>query len=172
MIEVIFSGRGGQGVVTAAEVAARAAWRAGWQAQAFPFFGPERLGGQVLSFLRLDKKPITLRQNITAADWLLAFNEQPANNNDWPLQPRCRLIINRTNQTTKNKNVLYAPVPPEFQTVGNMFLLGVLGRASGLFALNDLRAAGRDYFAKSEVARHALNNRAAAAGYNFSKPKP
>jgi pyruvate ferredoxin oxidoreductase gamma subunit len=52
MFQVRFHGRGGQGVVTAAELLAEAAFREGRHAQAFPSFGSERMGAPVMSFCR------------------------------------------------------------------------------------------------------------------------
>jgi Pyruvate/2-oxoacid:ferredoxin oxidoreductase gamma subunit len=44
MFQVRFHGRGGQGVVTAAELLAAAAFSEGRHAQAFPSFGSDRMG--------------------------------------------------------------------------------------------------------------------------------
>ncbi|MBW1709842.1 MAG: 2-oxoacid:acceptor oxidoreductase family protein [Deltaproteobacteria bacterium] len=64
MIEVRFHGRGGQGAVTSAELVALAAIEQGKFAQAFPNFGPERRGAPVMAFLRVDEKPIRLREKV------------------------------------------------------------------------------------------------------------
>ncbi|MFH1136154.1 MAG: 2-oxoacid:acceptor oxidoreductase family protein [Pseudomonadota bacterium] len=64
MIEVRFHGRGGQGAVTSAELVALTAIEEGKYAQAFPSFGPERRGAPVLAFLRVDDKPIRLREKV------------------------------------------------------------------------------------------------------------
>jgi pyruvate ferredoxin oxidoreductase gamma subunit len=50
MFEVRIHGRGGQGVVTAAELLSVAAFLEGKHAQAFPSFGSERMGAPVVSF--------------------------------------------------------------------------------------------------------------------------
>jgi len=71
MFAVRFHGRGGQGVVTAAELLASAAFREGRHAQAFPSFGSERMGAPVLSFCRIDDKPIRTREPVTEPDALL-----------------------------------------------------------------------------------------------------
>lgn len=71
MIQVRFHGRGGQGVVTAAELLASAAFREDRYAQAFPSFGSERMGAPVTSFCRIDDKPIRTREPITEPDALL-----------------------------------------------------------------------------------------------------
>ncbi|HHY93002.1 MAG TPA: pyruvate ferredoxin oxidoreductase, partial [Firmicutes bacterium] len=57
-IAVRIHGRGGQGVVTAAELMAMAAWEEGLYAQAFPTFGSERMGAPVAGFVRLSHQPV------------------------------------------------------------------------------------------------------------------
>jgi pyruvate ferredoxin oxidoreductase gamma subunit len=68
MIEVRFHGRGGQGAVTSSEIVALAAIGEGKYAQGFPSFGPERRGAPVVSFSRVDEKPIRLRSKIYQPD--------------------------------------------------------------------------------------------------------
>jgi len=71
MFQVRFHGRGGQGVVTAAELLASAAFREDRYAQAFPSFGSERMGAPVMSFCRIDDKPIRTREPVTDPDALV-----------------------------------------------------------------------------------------------------
>ncbi len=68
MFQVRIHGRGGQGVVTAAEMLSVAAFLEGKHAQAFPSFGSERMGAPVVSFCRLDDKEIRLREPIAVPD--------------------------------------------------------------------------------------------------------
>jgi len=68
MFELRIHGRGGQGVVTAAELLSLAAFIEGVQAQAFPSFGSERMGAPVTAFCRLDARPIRLREPIAEPD--------------------------------------------------------------------------------------------------------
>ena len=68
MFEVRIHGRGGQGVVTAAELLALAAFEDGLQAQAFPSFGSERMGAPVTAFCRIDEVPIRRREPIAEPD--------------------------------------------------------------------------------------------------------
>jgi pyruvate ferredoxin oxidoreductase gamma subunit len=49
MFQIRIHGRGGQGVVTAAEMLSVAAFREGRFAQAFPSFGSERTGAPVVA---------------------------------------------------------------------------------------------------------------------------
>ncbi len=71
MFQVRFHGRGGQGVVTAAEILSVAAFAEGRHAQAFPSFGSERMGAPVVSFCRIDDLPIRTREPVMAPDALV-----------------------------------------------------------------------------------------------------
>jgi len=71
MFAVRIHGRGGQGAVTAAEMLSVAAFDEGRHAQAFPTFGSERTGAPVVSFCRIDDRPIRLREPITEPDALI-----------------------------------------------------------------------------------------------------
>jgi pyruvate ferredoxin oxidoreductase gamma subunit len=71
MFQVRIHGRGGQGVVTAAELLSVAGFLEGKYALAFPSFGSERMGAPVVSFCRLDDKEIRLREPIHDPDALI-----------------------------------------------------------------------------------------------------
>ena len=71
MFQVRIHGRGGQGVVTAAELLSVAAFDEGKHAQAFPTFGSERTGAPVVSFCRIDDEPIRAREPIAEPDALI-----------------------------------------------------------------------------------------------------
>jgi pyruvate ferredoxin oxidoreductase gamma subunit len=68
MFEIRIHGRGGQGVVTAAEMLSIAAFLEGRHALAFPSFGSERTGAPVVAFCRLDDREIRLREPILEPD--------------------------------------------------------------------------------------------------------
>lgn len=68
MFEVRMHGRGGQGVVTAAELLSVAAFLDGCEAQAFPSFGSERMGAPVMSFCRISSSPIRVREPVSTPD--------------------------------------------------------------------------------------------------------
>ncbi len=68
MFEVRIHGRGGQGVVTAAELLSVAAFLDGAHAQAFPSFGSERTGAPVVAFCRIAEQPIRSREPVLAPD--------------------------------------------------------------------------------------------------------
>jgi len=71
MFSVRIHGRGGQGVVTAAELLSIAAHASGRYAQAFPSFGSERTGAPVVAFCRVDDHAIRLREPVTHPDGLI-----------------------------------------------------------------------------------------------------
>jgi len=74
VFEVRIHGRGGQGVVTAAELLSVAAFLEGRHAQAFPSFGSERTGAPVVSFCRIDERPIRTHEPIVAPDALIVVD--------------------------------------------------------------------------------------------------
>src|SRR6476620_1645892 len=71
MFQVRIHGRGGQGVVTAAEMLSIAAFDEGRYAQAFPSFGSERMGAPVMAFCRIDAKEIRTREPVMQPDALI-----------------------------------------------------------------------------------------------------
>jgi pyruvate ferredoxin oxidoreductase gamma subunit len=71
MFQVRIHGRGGQGVVTAAELLSLAAFEEGRHAQAFPSFGSERTGAPVVSFCRIDDREIRTHEPVSEPDALI-----------------------------------------------------------------------------------------------------
>lgn len=71
MFQVRVHGRGGQGVVTTAELLSVAAFAEGRHAQAFPSFGSERTGAPVVAFCRIDDRPIRVREPVSSPDVVL-----------------------------------------------------------------------------------------------------
>ncbi|MBN2881512.1 2-oxoacid:acceptor oxidoreductase family protein [Candidatus Woesearchaeota archaeon] len=66
--EIIFFGRGGQGVKTASQMVADSLIKEGYFIQAFPEYGAERAGAPVRAFVRFSKKPITIHCPIEKAN--------------------------------------------------------------------------------------------------------
>jgi pyruvate ferredoxin oxidoreductase gamma subunit len=64
-VEIRWHGRGGQGAKTAALLFGEAALSLGKNIQAFPEYGPERMGAPVASFNRISSDPINLHCSIT-----------------------------------------------------------------------------------------------------------
>ena len=75
LVEIRWHGRGGQGVVTSAELLAKAAIGEGKYAQAFPAFGAERRGAPVLAFDRISsQKPIRTRAEVAEPDVVIVLD--------------------------------------------------------------------------------------------------
>lgn len=74
MYEIRIHSRGGQGGVTAARLLADAAFRGGKYATASPFYGAERRGAPVVSFVRIDDRPIRLYSQIEHPDLVVVLD--------------------------------------------------------------------------------------------------
>jgi pyruvate ferredoxin oxidoreductase gamma subunit len=71
MLQIRLHGRGGQGVVTSAELLSLAAFLEHRHAQAFPSFGSERMGAPVVAFCRIADAPIRTHEPILDPDVLI-----------------------------------------------------------------------------------------------------
>jgi pyruvate ferredoxin oxidoreductase gamma subunit len=75
MTEIRWHGRGGQGAKTVALLVADAALATGKQVQAFPEYGPERMGAPVRSFNRISDEPITIHCAVENPSIVLVLDE-------------------------------------------------------------------------------------------------
>lgn len=74
MFEIRIHSRGGQGGVTAARLLAMAALHDGKYATACPFYGAERRGAPVVSFVRIDDHPIKVYSQIRDPDLVIVLD--------------------------------------------------------------------------------------------------
>ena len=74
MFEVRLHGRGGQGVVTAADLLALAAFEEGQHAESFPSFGSERTGAPVVAYCRWSERDIRTREPVVAPDCVIVID--------------------------------------------------------------------------------------------------
>ena len=96
MIEVKFSGRGGQGVVMASQMLGSAFFKGGLYPQCYSVYGGERRGAPVFAYLRVDQEKILLKCNIKIPNQLICFDESifdPAKPGELPL-PGGKILIN------------------------------------------------------------------------------
>jgi pyruvate ferredoxin oxidoreductase gamma subunit len=96
MFQVRIHGRGGQGVVTAAELLSVAAFLSGQHAQAFPSFGSERTGAPVVAFCRIADRPIRNREPVNDPDAVIIQDPTllPAIDVFAGLQPEGYVLLN------------------------------------------------------------------------------
>ncbi len=73
-IEIRWHGRAGQGVVTAGELLAEAAMEEGKYFQAFPDYGPERMGAPIKSYTRISSHPIDVHNQIVTPNVVVVVN--------------------------------------------------------------------------------------------------
>ena len=70
-IEIRWHGRAQQGIVTAAKMVGESCLRSGKYIQAFPEFGPERMGAPVAAYNRVSDEPIRLHCRVTEPKYVL-----------------------------------------------------------------------------------------------------
>jgi pyruvate ferredoxin oxidoreductase gamma subunit len=182
MFEVRIHGRGGQGVVTAAEILSIAAFLQGSYAQAFPSFGSERTGAPVVSFCRISDREIRLREPVMQPDALIIQDPTLLHQVDVfsGLKLDGYVLINTSRSfdelgigeiVTGRRAERLCTVPASdlaLKHVGrplpNVALLGGFSALSGLISLDSVAAAVRDKFS----GKLADDNIAAAtAAYDF-----
>ena len=74
LFEIRWHGRGGQGAKTAALLFGEIAAASGKYIQAFPEYGPERMGAPIQSFNRISSEPITLHCGVEKPDVVLVLD--------------------------------------------------------------------------------------------------
>jgi len=180
MKQIRIHGRGGQGVVTAAELIAIAAFSDGKQAQAFPSFGVERTGAPIESFARIDNKPIKIREHVYKPDVIIVQDSSLLNTVDITRGAGANtlVIIN----TTKNKNELKLNLREEniyavdatkiaLEIIGknivNTVILGAFARVTNLISLDGLKKAIAQKFEGKSRDIINKNIKAVAKAYNM-----
>ncbi len=151
--EVRWHGRGGQGTVTAAKVLAETALASGKHVQAFPEYGPERMGAPLRAYNRLSTKPITIHCQVTNPDVVVVVDPTligsvdvvegtpddalfivNSNESTAEIKQRLGLVKQRVytlNATKIAMETIKRPLP-------NTPLLGALAKVSGLINIDDL----------------------------------
>lgn len=188
--EVRVHGRGGQGVVTTAELLAAAAFSEGRHAQAFPSFGSERTGAPVVSFCRLSDSPIRCHEPIGAPDALLIIDPTLVHQVDvfGGLRNNAYVLINsaRNLRDLHLEDLLASCRPEHLRTVAatelarqelgrplpNAALLGGFAALCGVVSIDSVLAAIRQRF-EGEVGQG--NARAAARAFHLvadTAPEP
>lgn len=171
-----FHGRGGQGVVTAAELLSVAGFYDGMQAQAFPSFGSERMGAPVVSFCRISDAIIRTREPVSEPDVVVVSDVTLLHDIDVfaGLSPHGFAILN----TVRRPHELAAQAPAGVTvfTIGatdlarqhlgrplpNPVLLGAVAGLTGAVTMSGLERAVRDRFAGAMAQANVV---AVRAGY-------
>jgi pyruvate ferredoxin oxidoreductase gamma subunit len=153
IVEIRWHGRGGQGAKTAALLFADAALSEGKKIQAFPEYGPERMGAPVQSFNRLSDSPITLHCGITNPKYVAVLDPTLIRSVDVlaGVPDDGKLVINTTKTPAeiksdlKIKNIKVYTVDASKisrETIGrdipNTPMIGAMVAATGLLDLDKL----------------------------------
>lgn len=155
MYEVIWHGRGGQGVVIAAQILAESAYLQGFKGvTSAPTFGPERRGAPLTASTRISDHPIRTFSQIDKADIAVVLDPTLFGVVDilGSLKPGGLLIINTTQKAGEvavegSFNIATADAAAialkfhllkEGAPIVNTPMLGVFSRASGLVSLEYL----------------------------------
>ena len=179
MLEVRIHGRGGQGVVTAAEVLALAAFDEGRHAQAFPSFGSERTGAPVVSFVRISDDPIRVHDPVMAPDAVIVADATLLHQVDVfaGLRPEGYVLVNSGRSLEELGLAALARGHPGrcltvpatelalehvHRPVPNAALLGAFAALTGLVSLHSVEQAVQERFPGGLA---AANTAAAIAAY-------
>ena len=177
IVEIRWHGRGGQGAKTAALLFADAALSEGKYIQAFPEYGPERMGAPVQSFNRISDEPITLHCGISNPKYVVVLDPTLMSSVDVLAGvPDDGMIIINTSKSPeeikaslKNKKVKTFTVDASKiakETIGrdipNTPMLGAMAAATGLLnyerLLKDLeQKLSKKFASKKEIVAGNLN---------------
>lgn len=166
LVEVRWHGRGGQGAVTAGKVLAEAALDAGLYFQAFPEYGPERMGAPIQAFTRISDHPVDLHCQIEEPDVVVVLDPTLLGTVKVTegLKPDGILLVNTGASPAEIREQLNLRTGRVFtvdasriaiETLGreitNTPMLGALVKATGLFEVEAIVEQTRQRFAKKHM---------------------
>ena len=163
LTEIRWHGRGGQGVVTAGKLLAETALGSGQYFQAFPDYGPERMGAPIKAYTRLSPDPIDLHCQIEDPNVVLVLD--PTLLGTVPVTEGLKvdgvLLVNtplspaEIRKTTGFKtgrvftvDASHIAIEEIGREITNTPMIGALARATGLFEIDDLIDQTRKRFTK------------------------
>jgi pyruvate ferredoxin oxidoreductase gamma subunit len=161
LVEIRWHGRGGQGVVTAGKLLAETAMGTGNYFQAFPDYGPERMGAPIRAFTRLSPDPITIHSQIDEPDVVVVLDptllgsvavteglkedgDLVVNTARSPAEVRTATGFGRGHVFTVDAS--HIAIEEMGRELTNTPMLGALARATGIFELGELAEQLRGWF--------------------------
>lgn len=153
LTEIRWHGRGGQGAKTAALLWGEAVLGQGKYMQAFPEYGPERMGAPVQSFNRISDETINLHCHVTNPQVVVVLDPTLIGTVDVTegLPPDGTVIINSGEPASKFREMLHLDGQKVFtvdaskiamETIGrnipNTPMMGALAKATGLLDFNEM----------------------------------
>lgn len=179
MHQIRIHGRGGQGVVTTAEIIAIAAFHEGKISQAFPSFGVERTGAPIESYARIDDKPIRTREQIYKPNVLIILDAtlldviditKGADNNTIAIinssKSKEKLNINLPEKNIFVINATKIALEKIGKNLANTTILGAFAKITGLVSLESLKKAIGEKFLEKGSEIINKNIKAIEEAYN------
>jgi len=172
LTEIRWHGRGGQGVVTAGKLLAETAMGAGQYFQAFPDYGPERMGAPIRAFTRLSSKPITIHSQIEEPDVVLVLDPTLLGTVAVAegLEEDGALLVNTAMSPAEVRQITgfhtgrvftvdasHIAIEEMGREITNTPMLGAFAHATGLFDIEDLAEQLRAWFGK-KIAAEAIES--------------
>ena len=181
MEQIRVHGRGGQGVVTAAELIASAAFYEGFETQAFPSFGVERTGAPIQSFARISDTPIITREQIYEPTILIIQDSTLLDTVDVFAGTTKETIIiinsaeNKWPELNKRFKKIYFTAATEIaleifgKNIVNTVILGAFAKHTKLISLDSLKKAINEKFKDKEISLITKNILAVTKDYENAK---
>jgi pyruvate ferredoxin oxidoreductase gamma subunit len=163
LTEIRWHGRGGQGVVTAGKLLAETALGTGQHFQAFPDYGPERMGAPIRAFTRISSEPITIHSQIEEPNLVLVLDPTLlgtvavteglgedgvllVNTAMSPQEVRDMLDFQTGQVFTVNAS--HIAIEEMGREITNTPMLGAFAQATGIFDIEELAEQLRAWFGK------------------------
>ena len=163
LIEIRWHGRGGQGVVTASKLLAEMAMGNGQYFQAFPDYGPERMGAPIRAFTRLSSQPINIHSQIETPHIVVVLDATLLRTVlvTEGLRDDGTLLVNTSWSPSKVREATgfyqgrvftvdasHIAIGEIGREITNTPMLGAFARATGLFGLEEMAGELRAWFGK------------------------
>lgn len=171
--EIIFSGFGGQGILSMAKFLAYAGMDADMNVSWLPSYGPEMRGGTCNCSIILSEESIG-SPIVTKANTLVVMNRPSLDKFEGILEPSGLLIIDSdlVNREPFRSDITIISIPAQTiaeelgtKTIANMILLGALAAKTGIVSLEKILAAIK---AHGKEKYFELNKKALEKGAEFA----
>ncbi len=152
LTEIRWHGRAGQGIVTASELLAEAALREDKYFQAFPDYGPERMGAPIRAYTRISSEPIEVHYQVLYPEVVVVVNPNllgveniaeglaqdgvvVVNSPETPQQVRARLGLTSDQVKVFTVDATQIAMETLKRDIPATLMLGAIVRAAGLVKL-------------------------------------
>lgn len=176
--QFMFSGIGGQGVISIGELICTAAMKGGYTVTFTPFYGQEKRGGRTMCQMVVSEgigSPI-----ISEADVLLVMDERSLRDYERIVKTGGCLIVNTNLIEAKpartDIQTVFAPINDMARNLGNakianMVALGIVLQHLTFIDLDSVKAELKSIFFGEKEKLIPINEKALEVGYHYSQEK-